>query len=131
MKQRPEVKVTVNDAEWWVRTSAEAGMLIRARRSRPHCEIWLNAPDESALCLLINGEVGWLMYLREEGDSGFSSRNPLYDGPDDSVIEYHLANGQIDEYPAAWALPFEELVRAAGHFVETYAMAPFVRWHED
>ena len=48
---------------------------------------------------LINGEFGWLMYLRYDGDAGFSSRNPSYQGPSDAMIEYFLSNGQLDEYP--------------------------------
>ncbi|WP_315115747.1 hypothetical protein [uncultured Clostridium sp.] len=52
-------------------------------------EIWIyNETDEQALCALINGEYGWLMYLREEGDAGFSSRNPDYKGTEDATIEY-------------------------------------------
>jgi hypothetical protein len=34
-------------------------------------EVWVRLPDGQSLCALINGDWGWLMYLREEGDSGF------------------------------------------------------------
>jgi hypothetical protein len=61
-------------------------------------ETWVQSPDGQALCALINGDRGWLMYLREEGDSGFSSRNPDYDGPAEAQIEYRLSNGQHDLY---------------------------------
>jgi hypothetical protein len=43
------------------------------------------------------------------GDPGFSSRNLDYTGPADRVIEYRLDNGQVDEYPAFWALPVGEV----------------------
>ena len=40
------------------------------------------------------------MYLRnDEGDPGYSTRNPDYTGPEDAKIEYRLENGQVDEYP--------------------------------
>ncbi len=39
-------------------------------------EVWVNLPDGQAMCALINDDFGWLMYLRENGDAGFSSRNP-------------------------------------------------------
>lgn len=45
---------------------------------------------------LINGEFGWLMYLREDSDAGFSSRNPIYTGSEDETMEFYLSNGQLD-----------------------------------
>ena len=64
----------------------------------PFEDIYIRSPDPEGpiLCALINGDLGWLMYLRQEGDSGFSSRNPDYDGPADAQIEYRLDNGQHD-----------------------------------
>ncbi len=71
------------------------------------------------------------MYLREDGDSGFSSRNPSYDGPPDGQIEYELSNGQHDFYPASWALPLAEIQRAIQYFEREHNQPPFVSWHED
>jgi hypothetical protein len=69
-----------------------------------------------SLVALLNESIGWLMYLRHaDGDSGFCSRNPTFGDSDVSpdrafvsrfegvlvpVIEYRLANGQVDQYPA-------------------------------
>jgi hypothetical protein len=94
-------------------------------------EVWEHKPDGRALCALINGDLGWLMYLREEGDSGFSSRNADYAGAEDATIEYRLSNGQVDEYPASWALPVAIVERALAHFRKTGDRAPFVTWHAD
>lgn len=74
-------------------------------------EIWAKSPDGQSLYALVNGNVGWLMYLRKYGDAGFSSRNPNYSGPEDATIEYFLSNGQRDEHPASWALPILEIQR--------------------
>jgi hypothetical protein len=98
----------------------------------PYREVWERKGDDGpALCALINGDRGWLMYLNEPGDTGYSSRDPGYDGPDDAVIDYVLSNGQRDEYPASWALPVEIVERALAHFRETGERAPFVEWHPD
>jgi hypothetical protein len=100
------------------------------------------------LFALLNQSIGWLMYLRHYGDAGFSSRNPAFDasaaapsGPTFvsrfrgalvPVIEYRLSNGQVDQYPASWALPEEEIVRALEYFVEHRGdRAPFVVWNDD
>jgi hypothetical protein len=94
-------------------------------------EIWADTPDGQSMCALINGDRGWLMYLRENGDAGFSSRNPNYAGPENSVIEYVLSNGQRDEYPASWALPKADVLRALEFFRREGRPPPFVLWHND
>lgn len=94
-------------------------------------EVWLESPDGQSLCALINGGQGWLMYLRENGDAGFSSRNPNYNGPADATIEYRLNNGQHDEYPASWALPVTEIERALSYFRKEHKPPCFIHWHND
>lgn len=94
-------------------------------------EVWVETPDGQSMCALINGDRGWLMYLRENGDSGFSSRNPEYDGPPGVQIEYRLGNGQHDLYPASWALPVAEVRRALEFFEREWRPPPFITWHED
>jgi hypothetical protein len=89
------------------------------------------------------------MYLRhDQGDSGFSSRNPMFDESDATlsglafdgrfgrdrvpVITYRLSNGQKDDFPASWALPEPDIMRALEYFVEHDGRrSPFVRWHDD
>jgi Immunity protein Imm1 len=83
------------------------------------------------MCALINSDLGWLMYLREAGDAGFSSRNLKYDGPPDAKLDYFLSNGQQDEYPKAWALPIEEVRRALEYFEREQKRPPFITWHND
>ncbi len=80
---------------------------------------------------LINGEFGWLMYLRYDGDAGFSSRNPSYQGPSDAMIEYFLSNGQLDEYPASWALPTGDVRRALREFQTDGKPPVWIAWHSD
>lgn len=94
-------------------------------------EIWVDGPHGQSLCALINGDVGWLMYLRESGDCGFSSRNPDYDGPSERAIKYMLSNGQVDEYPASWSYPVEVVIRALEDFRANGLPPPFIAWHND
>jgi hypothetical protein len=97
----------------------------------PYEDVRVESPDGQVLYALINNDRGWLMYLRQDGDSGFSSRNPAYDGPPDAKIEYLLNNGQEDLYPASWALPIAEVRRALEYFEREHRRPPFVTWHED
>jgi hypothetical protein len=79
----------------------------------------------------MNGEAAWLMFLRFEGDAGFSTRNPNYSGPHGGVIEYYLSNGQRDEYPASWNVSTDEALRALEYFGTEEKMAPWLQWHEE
>lgn len=94
-------------------------------------EVWVETEDGQMMCALINGDRGWLMYLRESGDGGFSSRNPTYDGPPEAMMEFLLNNGQMDEYPLAWTLPIQEVQRALGYFKTERKPPPFITWHDD
>ena len=97
----------------------------------PFQELWEETPQGQSLCALINGDVGWLMYLSENGGAGFSSRNPGYSGPEEALIEYILANGQRDEYPASWALPVATVMAALEYFRREGRPPPFIAWHND
>ena len=94
-------------------------------------ELWIEAADGATLTALVNGDSGWLMYLRENGDPGFSSRNPAYAGPADGTIRYRLDNGQVDECPARRALPLGDVKSALRHFLLTGAAAPWIVWQND
>jgi Immunity protein Imm1 len=105
--------------------------LAQARRTQ-FSEVWLeHAAGWPVICALINGEAAWLMYLRCEGDAGFSTRNPQYTGAHKAMIEYCLSNGQRDEYPAAWNITTAEALRALEYFLEEAAMAPWLHWYDD
>src|SRR5215831_17220918 len=97
----------------------------------------------------MNTKFGWLTYLRHyQGDSGFRSRNPMYDESDATlgglafegpygrehlpVMTYRWSNGMPDEFPASWALPESDIMRALEYFVQHEGRrSPFVRWHDD
>lgn len=94
-------------------------------------EVWEHSTNGASLCALINGSVGWLMFLRDDGDAGFSSRNPDYAGDPTATISYRMVNGQEDSYPASWALPIATVESALQHFRATGERPPFVVWHDD
>ena len=121
----------VNDRESPVASIADVRRTLIGQTTERFREIWLTIADGPSLCALMNGNVGWLMYLRENGDAGFSSRNPRYEGSPSAMLEYYLSNGQRDVYPASWALDEEEIVRALEYFVEHRDRPPFVLWHDD
>jgi len=97
----------------------------------PYRDVWAEAPDGQSLAALINGEVGWLVYFRYDGDPGFSSRDPDFGGPPDEMVEYRLDNGQHDHCPRAWAYSTPVVERALEHFRVHNEPPPFISWHND
>jgi hypothetical protein len=93
-------------------------------------EIWLGFPEFPALSALLNEDRALLMYLREVGDAGFTSRNPAYRGDEGEVIQYKLSNGQIDEYPASWALQESEILEALATMMALEDQLYPTSWHE-
>lgn len=100
-------------------------------------QIWVEPneteEDERVMTAFINGDWGWLMYLREDGDSGFSSRNPDYTGSDDDgkTMDFLLSNGQLDHYPLSYVLPVAQVMKALTYFEENHELPPFIAWHDD
>jgi hypothetical protein len=123
------VHSTVNSYETRVTSAAELRIPFASEQFR---EIWISIDRGPSLSALMNRNRGWLMYLRRDGDAGFSSRNPAFDDASSTVIEYRLTNGQVDEYPASWALPEQEIIRALEYFVDHGGgRTPSVHWHDD
>ncbi|WP_211831184.1 Imm1 family immunity protein [Kistimonas asteriae] len=92
-------------------------------------EIWLSSPTGQKLCALINGDIGWLMYLRSESDTGFSSRNPAIKS--EKEIEYCLSNGEENHFPEKWAYPIATIKEAMLYFINTSNRPHHVIWHDD
>jgi hypothetical protein len=48
---------------------------MAAKKPLGFSELWEHHDSGASICALLNGDRGWLMLLRVEGDSGMSSRN--------------------------------------------------------
>jgi hypothetical protein len=95
----------------------------------PRAEVWLHSAGGPAICLLKSDQRAMLMLLRSKGDPGLTSR--ALDTVGCGVLPFLLANGQADEYPAAWTIPFDEARRALEFFWFQKNAAPFISWHDD
>jgi len=126
------MELKINKVQYEVSELDELQVRLPQIRRTQFSEVWLQHTDGwPALCALINGESAWLMFLRYEGDAGFSTRDPKYSGPPKAKIEYYLSNGQRDEYPASWNITTTEALRALEHFLEEETMAPWLTWQDD
>jgi hypothetical protein len=126
------MELKINKVLYEVNDSDELRVRLAQIRRIQFSEVWLqHTAGWPAIAALINGEAAWLMYVRHEGDAGFSTRNPLYTGPKKAVIEYYLSNGQRDEYPASWNITTAEAIRGLEFFFEAEGMAPWLHWYDD
>jgi len=129
-------ELSINNDTFVVSSRDELRGYLAQARQPEFLELWLAQDDDDndhgAMSLLANGDRAWLMHLRHhDGDAGFSSRNPTYDGPPDATAQFRLSNGQLDTYPLAWTISRERALQAIGHFFETGERAPWIAWHED
>jgi hypothetical protein len=126
------MELKINKVLYEVTDSDELRVRLAQIRRTQFSEVWLqHTAGWPAIAALINGEAAWVMYLRYEGDAGFSTRNPQYAGPKKAVIEYYLSNGQRDEYPASWNITTAEAIRGLEFFFEEEGMAPWLHWYDD
>ena len=92
-------------------------------------EVWLSASRGQAICMLRNESNAWLMYLRYDGDSGFTSQAKT---GRTGVASYKLSNGQVDEYPLSWCIEVEQCYKALAYFFANEGGKPeWVSWHEN
>lgn len=92
-------------------------------------EITISRCTACALALFSNDRA-WIMFLREDGDVGFSTRNPLV--PDDSAsLRFRLPNGQVDTYRASWTYSASEVFDALDHYLAHASFPDSIAWHND
>ena len=112
-----------------VQSEADLVTFLQAQLQSADQEIWLSGHGSTSFCILSNGELAFMMYLRYDGDSGFSSRSSSQ--PSDAMVAFKLANGQMDEYPAGWLVPLELAWKVATEYFQTGSMSTSILWVEE
>ncbi len=128
------MKLIINKQETAIETAEDMERACEAMRQRQFSEVWIEASDDGpSLMMLVNGWRALLTYLpNHEGSPGYTSRSPSYAGALDAQIEFLLANGQMDEYPAQWTLPLSFGCAVCRDFiVRQGARSPLITWHDD
>ena len=91
-------------------------------------ELWLRSTEGPRVCMLRNEEDAWLLYLRHEGDSGYTTSG---DPQRTDFVSYRLSNRQVDEYPGKWCIPVEDCYKALAYFyVNEGAKPDWISWQE-
>jgi hypothetical protein len=109
----------------------ELDEFLEAASTEQFLEIWVHHEHYPALCALVNGDLGWLMVFRFDGDTGRSSRNPSYSVPEAAEVEYYLSNGQCDVFPAAWSYAREDIFSALRYFAKNKCVPSWLSWSKE
>jgi hypothetical protein len=122
------MEVLINNKSTDCSSLAEFSQLLDRIDSLPNAEVWLFSPNGPSICLLKAESHTFLMYLRREGDHGFTS---VGDGSREGKFQVRLANGQVDEYPLAWCLGPEFAYKGLAYFfVNAGEKSPYIQWRE-
>ena len=123
------IVVTFNGKQQEVSSIEQFGVALDRFDQVGEFEVWLSASQGQAICMLRNGSNAWLMYLRHDGDTGFTSNAET---SRTGVASYTLSNGQVDEYPLSWCIEVEQCYKALAYFFANEGGKPeWVPWHEN
>lgn len=128
------MKLIINKQETVIETAEDMERACDAVREQFFSEVWLEVGAKGpSLVMLVNGKDALLIYFPGHGKIfGFTSRNPTYTGAPDAEIEFILANGDMEDYPARWTVPLSEGCAVCRNFVEQQgARSPLITWHDD
>ena len=123
------IVVTFNGKQQEVSSIEQFGVALDRFDQVGEFEVWLSASQGQAICMLRNGSNAWLMYLRHDGDTEFTSSAET---SRTGVASYTLSNGQVDEYPLSWCIEVEQCYIALAYFFVNEGGKPeWVSWHEN
>jgi hypothetical protein len=119
-------EVSVNGQAVGIESVEHLGCWLHELDVQKEFELWITVKGGPSLCMLRNGADAFLMYVREAGDSGFTS---VGNGDVPGVVQYRLSNGQIDEHPRSWSIDVEQGYKAVAYFyVNDGARPAWIHW---
>jgi hypothetical protein len=124
------ITISVNGAESHIKSAPELLTVMADAASMKYLEVWVEKGTES-ICMLANGSQAWLMYLLNQDEEFYSTRNPKVDEDTGEYLDFFLANGQGDVYPVSYLIAKEEAIRGMEYFIEHGGRAPWLSWHND
>jgi hypothetical protein len=123
------IEVTFNDLSKACRSVRALKQLLERFDQEDMFELWLKTKHGPMISMLRNRANAFLMYLRAEGDSGFTSR-----GANGNVgsASFRLSNGEEHQYPLSWCIGTSQCYEALIEFFSQNGNKPdSVIWHED
>jgi ribosome maturation factor RimP len=129
-EEEPEARLQIDGRYVLARSREDVRRALKDARRSDRSEVAVRREGESMTALFTGGQAV-LFLTGEEGEPGFSSRNPRFKGSPDARLAFTLSNGQEDEYPASWAVSGEDATRGLEHWFFTGQRPSFIHWHDE
>jgi hypothetical protein len=111
--------------------------LLRAALAEQSSHLIMTRYEEDSMHLFLNAERGWLMYLREPGDSGLYIRDPAFQRDDDDVYyqeleeDFECTCGISMTFPRSQTLPRDQAADVVREFFAARGSLPeSINWFE-
>jgi hypothetical protein len=125
-----EIEITINGKETKINSSEDFYKEIDEFSDVQYLEVWITRNIES-ISMLTNGNIAWLMYIKNEDEECYSTRNSNIDENVETQIDFILSNGQKDFYPKHWTIAKEEALEAIEFFITYGGRSSKVKWQND
>ena len=107
------MRAILNSQEVDLSLEEEMDLFLCEVESSSNAEVWLYSDLGSSICMLKNGSYMFLMFLEHIEDEGVVSSG---DSNTDDMVEFVLANGQVDQYPKSWCIEAELALKGLAYF---------------
>ncbi|WP_343565688.1 hypothetical protein [Sphingobacterium sp.] len=123
------LSLVANGKEFSITTLVELKTVVVQFHETEFVEYTLSGHDESSIILLKNSTHSFAIYLRFNGDAGYTTHNPK--GTTSEMKDFILTNGQRDEYPTALLVDNKDGLEILQFYLLTGEMYPGIKWQEE
>jgi hypothetical protein len=120
-------KITINDEEIAITDSVEIENYLSKLENMNSAEVRIGF-DERELCILINKERAFFMFLEDKDGTNYVSYDK--NEAEHPAEDFLLSNGQLDEYPKNMTKPKKIIFEVAKQFWQNGERHNKINWIE-
>ncbi len=129
MKITANKKLIINGKKILIKSLSHIKEVFELYKDTEFLDCSLSENDEKSIIVLFNRTHSLGIFLRYNGDSGFTTCNSY--GNENKIQKFLLANGQIDEYKETMLVKREIGFEVLKYFTLTSEMYPKIEWKEE
>jgi len=119
------MRASINNDEFEINDADVLKAYISTLASVAYAEAWIHS-DASSLCILKTSDHAFLMY---QDNSEGTSETVTGESQQADLVEFTLANGQVDVYPRNMCVPYSTAAQVIEYFHMNFGLKyPKVNW---